>query len=105
MSANNDVAMIMTIVSVFVLIGIILPFVNGAFEQTDQGSYDVDGLQRDAGQTSFGITGLLQILGSVFSMFFWTFGQLPVFIDVIFVLFRIELAILILRNVWVGGGG
>jgi len=110
--AGNDITIIMTIVTIFVLVGTILPFVNSDFSQTSTGTYDVDGFERDIGQEldSEGIEDVddvspVKVILSVLSMFFWTFGALPFWLDLIFLIMRIELIITIARNVWIGGGG
>jgi len=42
------------------------------------------------------------IILSVLSMFFWTFGALPVVIDAVFVVFRIIFLYLLVDLLWIG---
>ena len=46
------------------------------------------------------------IIGSMFGMMFWSFGGIPVWLDItLFMALRITFFLLIARNIWVGGGG
>lgn len=119
----NDISIITGIIALFILTGILLPFVNSAFDISDS----VDNLENfesqlrdDIGNTrrnetisgifgafSAGMQGVsfLNIFFSVIGMFFWTFGALPFWLDAIFLILRIMLAMIIARNIWIGGGG
>jgi hypothetical protein len=103
----NDVSIIAGIITVFVLIGVILPYVQAEFGQSVT-SVDVAGLAGDVGskgQESSAVT-FWDVLLSIFSMFFWTFGNLPFWLDLCFFLpIRIILGFIVARNIWIGGGG
>jgi hypothetical protein len=46
----------------------------------------------------------LDVLSSVGLMFFWTFGALPMFLDLFFVIMRVMLVIVIYRQIRSGAG-
>lgn len=93
-----------TIVSIFVFIGVLIPYIQADIG-VSQTSSSADDLVDTIGQeSSISSINAFDIIGSVFKMFFWTFGDLPFYIDLIFVPLRIILALVIARNIWVGGG-
>jgi hypothetical protein len=50
-------------------------------------------------------TSFVSVLFSIVSMFFWTFGNIPFWIDmIVFMPMRIMLLFIIIRNIWPGGG-
>lgn len=117
----NDVTILTGIVSVFVIIGFCLPFINADFHQTytgtNTGSFasDLNTATNDqqSSYTSGGffswvmnsITTPFKVFFSILSMFFWTFGALPAWLDMLFLIPRVALVFIIIRNIWVGGGG
>jgi hypothetical protein len=98
----NDMVIIATITAIFIAIGVALPFVQQDFDVPVTNN-DPDTIIAPGDSTTS--VGAFQVIGSVFKMFFWTFGALPVWLDSIFVGLRIILALTIARNLWVGGGG
>ena len=81
--------LIVVILLVFVGVGAALPFLNEEFD--DYGVVGVDpllsagGAEAPSGSTTLGV-GLSsgKVLVSVLSMFFWTFGALPLWLELIF---------------------
>jgi hypothetical protein len=103
----NDISIITGIIAVFVILGTILPYINAEYGVPDSFP-DVDTVEGAVGDSTGSLGSVVSgwtIFGSVISMFFWTFGALPFWLDMIFVVFRITLALTIARNVWIGGGG
>ena len=101
---GNDMTLIGVIVGVLALVGLGLPFVQSAFD-IDQTSYNIDSVTEGINpDDQDGGVGIFDILKSVGKMFFWTFGGLPVWLDLFFVVLRLILIITIFRNLWVGGG-
>lgn len=100
----NDVSLMWGIVLVFVLIGIVMPYINDSFGSSENefntGQFD-DNIDDETDFTSLSAT---KILLSVASMFFWTFGSLPFWLDGIFIVARVMLGLLIYRQVRSGGG-
>lgn len=91
----SDIVLMSSIIVVFILLGAFIPYVNSEFgiAETD---FNVDGLSSDVGQAD--VSGL-DVLLSVLSMFFWTFGTLPFWLDAIFEVFRVMLYIIIVRTI------
>lgn len=83
MDSNN--AILFTFTLVFVVLGLALPTINQEF-YGQSNTIDFDGFTDDLGQQE--IT-LGTNIGSMFSMFFWTFGALPVWLDALFLVMRI----------------
>ncbi len=103
----NDITIIGGIIFIFIIIGAVLPFINSEFGEPEdlvnpQVIADTIGAEEDTiGSVLSGFT----VIKSVFLMFFWSF-QVPLIIElVIFMPLRILLALIIARNIWVGGGG
>lgn len=125
----NDVSIISGIIIFFIASGIILPFVNDSFGGNPSGN-DVKGLlganfygtQENNTDCTFVFTGVsyipvcyeqqakdsvnaFDVLISIGKMFFWTFGDLPVFIDLLIYLpLRIILLFLGYRAIRGGSG-
>lgn len=107
----SDTAILTGIVIFFVVLGVILPFVQADFGQTKT-NFDVKGLQTGTGNSlesadSIGgaISTTSKILFSVLTMFFWTFGAIPLIMDLIlFVPIRIVFAVLLFKLVRGVGG-
>ncbi|NIQ15370.1 MAG: hypothetical protein GTO02_13540 [Candidatus Dadabacteria bacterium] len=81
------------IVSIFVVLGIALPFINADFG-VDASTVNTGGFTEDIGQDD--VTAL-EVVFSLFSMFFWTFGALPFWLDGLFLIPRIMLAVIIFQ--------
>lgn len=101
----NDMHIIFSIASMLVILGIFLPFVDTAFEVDSTTINDPEGLVENVGQDKT-ITSLsaITIIGSVVKMFFWTFGDLPFFLDIFLLVPRLILVLTLARNIWIGGG-
>ena len=109
--AENDIGYILFIFILFVTLGIALPFINQDIAFNDDTEFSGNNYSNiyqgeDLGDIS-AVTAsisLLNVVVSVASMFFWTFGALPVFLDAFFVIIRIIFALLIYRLLRSGGG-
>ena len=118
----NDTGIMIGIIIIFVLVGATLPFINEAFSSefinNNNYSLDVNIIGGIAGENatacvptfllgSYQIwckevprneaTTTIEVLLSVGKMFFWTFGALPLWLDLIFIIFRVTLAIVFAR--------
>jgi len=94
----GDVQLTAIIISVFVIVGGLLPLIEAEFT-TDVSSNDIDNLEdeiSDSAQSNAFLTGFA-VVGSIAQMFFWTFGALPFWLDLIFTIFRIMLIVLLIR--------
>jgi hypothetical protein len=101
----NDIQIITGIICILVAVGVILPFVNSAFGQPST-SVNIDAVEHDAlVQSQNGALSMWTVFKSVLLMSVWTFGALPWWLDLFFVVLRITLYLTVARNIWVGGGG
>lgn len=102
----NDISVLTWIIGFFLLLGFVLPFAHdvqdtpGKNIDTDRGEIESDLSGQDESTTS-----VWQVLWSVINMYFWTFGNLPVWLDLIMWIPRFVLYLTVARNIWVGGGG
>lgn len=106
----NDIGQAVAIITIFIATGLILPFINEELGGNQQFNTNIDGLNDQVSQDVQDFNKLsginaFSVFLSVVSMFFWSFGALPFWLDALFVIFRIQLALLIARNIWIGGGG
>ena len=100
----NDVSIMWGIVTVFVMLGVLLPYVNADL-RVDGTQIQTGNLQSEVGDDvrSASTINIFTVLFSVVSMFFWSFGQIPFFLEcAFFIPARIMLAVIIARNVWIG---
>lgn len=106
----NDVVILGAIFFIFVGIGVFLPFLQVEYQVTGNATVNAVNTTVIDPNTFNDVTPLtanISILGIVFSvikMFFWTFGDLPLWLDSIFVVIRITFAVLIYRLIRNGGG-
>ncbi|NIV12566.1 MAG: hypothetical protein GWN62_15185 [Aliifodinibius sp.] len=79
-----------TILFVFVLLGVTLPFINQEFGENPNNinTEGIDEIIADDGVNA------LDVVLSVFTIFFWTFGALPFWLDGILLVPRIMLAVI-----------
>lgn len=94
--ADSNAGFIYLIISIFIFLGVITPYINAEFgsdTQIDASDFEDTISQGDVSATDVAL--------SIFSMFFWTFGALPWYIDMVLLVFRIMLAYLIWEAVWI----
>ncbi len=106
--AINDLSILGILLSIFIGVGIIIPFVNSEF-QTVSPTFDTDKRGTELiveDLTDVSSVGAGDILKSIGKMFFWTFGDLPFWLDAIFLVLRLILLALLIRNFvpFLGGG-
>lgn len=106
--AVNDISIITGIIILFVALGTMLPFIREDFGQTQTTDYLIDdfnqGIANDV--DTVGNVSAFNVIISIFKLFFWTFGEIPLLIDaLLFIPLRIILVLTIARNIWIGGGG
>ena len=98
---------LVSIIVIFIGVGTILPFLNSEFNNYDIQGPDVStmsgGIETPSGSnpatTAVSTWG---ILVSVLSMFFWSFGALPLVIEIIFVILRITFLFILIDLLWIG---
>ena len=104
---GNDIFYFVAIASIFIFIGAIIPFYNSEFgSSVSEVNVNLDDeiSTADLEDVATPIT-FFNVIGSVLKMFFWTFGDLPIWLDTLFIAPRLALIFIFLRNVWIGGGG
>lgn len=102
---GNDVAIIGGIALFFIVLGIVLPLVRHDLDLQDTSSVDSAGLDNSLRETGSGTSlTIWSVIKSCFSMFLWTFGVLPVWIDALLLVPRLMLVFIVARNIWIGGG-
>ena len=95
---------ITSIMFLFIAVGIFLPIVNEAVGNADSTLNDAN-FDDEIDTDDLTVASAWNIFLSVLSMFFWTFGALPFWLDAIFMILRVTLVMTIARNIWIGGGG
>ncbi|KKN55963.1 hypothetical protein LCGC14_0577050 [marine sediment metagenome] len=84
---------------IFVSLGTFLPFIQASFNEPVT-QFDTDQLSDSAEDTaSASDVNAFDIVFSVLKMFFWTFGDLPFWIDLFFVIFRIHAFLLLITYI------
>lgn len=100
---DSEVKALYIIVTLFVVLGVLLPYIQAAFGE-DQTNNDVSTLTSIDADDATSSVGLFTVLGSVFSMFFWTFGSLPIWLDAfLFIPLRVILLYVVIRLARGGG--
>lgn len=97
---NTDTAMLFTIIIIFIALGFVMPFINSAFSQTAINN-NAQGLSDDIGQNlEANEVSILEVFVSIITMFFWTFGNIPLVLDILIMLpMRMLMGVLIYRNI------
>ncbi len=90
---------VLIILFIFVGIGVIIPFVNQEFDVTGS-TFDTENVADELIGEEFDDVSKVNagdILSSVGKMFFWTFGDLPFWMDAIFVVLRVILLAILIK--------
>ena len=103
----SDLRILLLIISIFFLVGVTLPFINDSFGEagatSGQEINQTDLISSITEKEDENVKGT-DVLKSVGLMFFWTFGALPVYLDLFFSILRILLVIVIYRQIRSGAG-
>ena len=107
--AFNDVTIVATILFIFLGTAVILPFVNTAFniKSSDYNTENVESEFIAEGFVDVSSVSARDIVKSIGKIFFWTFGDLPFWLDLIFIVLRIILLYILIRTFtpFIAGGG
>jgi len=102
----NDMTIIFGIMAFFIGLGAIIPYINAEYGSS-YSEYDADSLTGAmvSEQDSVGsvISGW-KVLGSILSMFFWSFAGISIILNIVLIPVRIIFWVTIIRNIWIGGG-
>jgi hypothetical protein len=97
--AQTDIGIIVAVVAMFILIGAFLPYIRQDFDDHSQGNYSVSQFSANLAVEGRGtIATALTTIWSITSMFFWTFGNLPFFVDLLMMIPRVFLMIAIISR-------
>ena len=104
---TNDMTIFYGIAVFFIVLGGVLPFIQSDFGQaTIDNQIDPlkDGLN-NAVEESTKINAF-DVIVSMFKMLFWSFGDIPLLLElIVFEPVRLLMYFIFARNIWVGGGG
>ncbi len=108
-TAFSDVTIIATILFIFIGTAVALPFINSEFEITSP-DYDIGNVESELVAEEFSDVSDIKagdLLKSLGKIFFWTFGDLPLWLDLIFTILRIIFFYIIIRTFtpFISGGG
>lgn len=89
------------IISVFLVIGSLLPFIQSDFPTTTYNTGDIN-TQAQISAQELNSVNALSVIGSIAKMFFWTFGDfgtglLGVIIETVFLIMRITLIAILIQ--------
>lgn len=93
-----DYIILSGIALVFIAAGIFVPIINAEYGLTDAEDYDspLDGEEPES------VFGLADYVFSIASMFFWSFGALPIWVEMFFLLFRFVFWFMVVEVLWIG---
>lgn len=80
--ANTDTWAFFGLMTFFFFLGVLLPFISAGFGQSAI-EQDLSGLPSSGNELETDSVSMLQVILSVTTIFFWTFGQVPAFVDLI----------------------
>lgn len=100
----NDITIIGTILGIFVMLSLFLPFIQADFGEI-QTSNSVDSLIDADDSDDLTDVSAWELIKSFFKVFFWSFGTFPFWLEGILGVMKLVLIITVARNIWVGGGG
>jgi len=101
----SDMHLIAGYLSFFILLGLVLPIINSSFDTTYTGNSDINSLETDIrGESDNNQLSIWRVIGSLLSVFFWSFGELPFIANIILLIPRIIFISTVARNIWIGGG-
>ncbi len=111
--AINDISIILIIVFIFLGTATVIPFIDDAF-RTETDEFNTENLElgvldetKELAQRIANTTPVKVFL-NMLKLAFFDFGNtlgLPFWLDIIYTILAIIFVLVILRNVWVGGGG
>ena len=105
--AANDVTLIWTIITIFIVLGATIPIIEGYFSDVTT-TYNTEGVEVDIGQKipelSANPLSIIEFGKSILAMFFWAFNVHWMINLFILMPMRVILYILLYRQIRSGGG-
>ena len=101
----NDMTILGGIIFILIFSSVIATYINSEFN-AGLPENNIDNLESDISTKAHeNELNAWTVFGDIIAMFFWSFGNLPIWLDlVIYLPLRIIMYFIIIRNVWVGGG-
>lgn len=98
----GDIGIIIGITFMLLLLGAVMPFIDNEYG----GDHSRSGADLETPESdTYTVLSAWEVFKSMLLMGFWTFGQLPWYIDTFIMLpIRFTLYLTIARNIWPGGG-
>ncbi len=93
---SNTTIITITIITVFLVVGVMLPYVESAFNSTSHtaGADDLESTLLGSSQDEAKVNAF-DILAGIGKVAFWSFGSFPIWLELIFTLLRVTLIICI----------
>jgi hypothetical protein len=99
-SDSLDIIIVYTILGIFIIVGIVTPFINNEFGSS-YNSGNIETVGSEMSGTNI-ITGFFTIMISILSMVLWSFGSLPLWFELIIIEpMRITLYLIVAK--WIRG--
>lgn len=93
----NDLSIAVTLLCIIVFTGTLLPFIYVMGNQPGS-EYDAEAQIPDNFIEEISISNLgFGVLVSIASMFFWTFGALPIWLEMVFIVIRVVFILFVVR--------
>lgn len=91
-SSSTSIGLVITIAAIFIFVGVLLPYVRSdmGLSASDMSTGNIEQDMRDNMGSEAAIS-IWTVIGSVLSMFLWTFGALPFWLEMIFTIMRVTL--------------
>jgi hypothetical protein len=104
----NDISILSGIIAIFLISSLIIPYVNSAFD-SDYNSYDSEYYNNEVRAVdSVNTINVFSVFSTFIKIALWDIGDtlnLPWFLDAFYTLLTAIATLIIIRNVWIGGGG
>lgn len=101
----NDVFYITVIFTTFLVLGAFLPFINNTFDEPSTDINVAEGYYEDTVEImESNDVGAWDVIASMFKIFTFTWGDLPLLLDIILFIPRVIFGVLVYRLIRSGGG-
>jgi hypothetical protein len=95
----GDIEIIIGITAFFIILGGVLPFIHSEYNIDDNvHTTDIQGALEYNAEHDTGLLTVFKVFASMISMFFWTFGHLPIWMHIFLLLIRITFLIVVARQ-------
>tara|TARA_R100001530_G_C4314305_1_gene153915 strand:- start:594 stop:968 length:375 start_codon:yes stop_codon:yes gene_type:complete len=104
----NDISIMAIIISIFLITGMAIQFVNDEFS-TEFSSLDTDSITQQARDDAESVSSLsaFTVLKNILKLALFDFGDtlsLPFWLDMVYTILAVIFILVVARNIWIGGG-